>query len=183
MQLSTWLGYLNAFLHKEPHLDINAVSDEFAGRFDFVISGDMFEHIDPSVSQTFSGFAPATQAGRACHTYIVQWAHAYATVVHFFRAYQYQIEHDDQERLLYNTTYSGQKRLFRNLQFHGGEEQICGIAPVRAFHSDQESSDRRNICSDGVRSPPACEEITFFLSLVSTVFFARLPEWLTVFPC
>ncbi len=39
------LGYTNTYLHKPPRLDITAPDPRWYGRFDFIISSDVFEHV------------------------------------------------------------------------------------------------------------------------------------------
>lgn len=137
-QLAARLNYVNTFLHKEPRLDITAVPAEFAGRFDFVISSDVFEHIDPPVSRAFIGLRRLLkQGGFAIFT--VPWVHMDATIEHFPELYQYRIERDDQGWLLYNTTRNGQKQLFRNLQFHGGEGQVLELRLFALSHLIEEA--------------------------------------------
>ena len=46
-------SYQNTFYHKEPRLDITDISDREEEKYNFIISADVFEHLNPPVSKAF----------------------------------------------------------------------------------------------------------------------------------
>ena len=48
--LAKKLAYTNTFYHKEPKLDIKLIDDSCENKYDFIISSDVFEHIEPQIS-------------------------------------------------------------------------------------------------------------------------------------
>ena len=47
--------YHNTFYHQEPRLDVTrAGSDEDHGAYDFILAGEIFEHVPPSVDDTLT---------------------------------------------------------------------------------------------------------------------------------
>src|SRR5258708_3912358 len=51
--LAEKLSYTNTYYHQEPLLDITSVAPSQYGRYDFIISTDVFEHISPPISKAF----------------------------------------------------------------------------------------------------------------------------------
>ena len=47
-------GYENTWFHTEPRLDIANVAAELAGRYDFLVASDVFEHVVPPVARAFA---------------------------------------------------------------------------------------------------------------------------------
>ncbi|HEX5631825.1 MAG TPA: class I SAM-dependent methyltransferase, partial [Gemmatimonadales bacterium] len=46
--LAAKLDYVNTFYHREPRLDITDLPAEMEGRYRFLLSSDVFEHIPPA---------------------------------------------------------------------------------------------------------------------------------------
>lgn len=62
-RLQAGIDYTNTSLHAEPRLDITAVPEDQAGRYDLVISSDVFEHVLPPVQRAFDGAAQLLRPG------------------------------------------------------------------------------------------------------------------------
>lgn len=130
--LSDWEGYASrlekkfsfttTYLHREPRLDIRQIEGGEVGRYDFVISSEVFEHVQPPVSRAFqetrrllkdTGFLVCTVP------YITE--PGAGTREHFPDLHDFRIEERDGHRVLVNKTAAGEVQVFENLIFHGGD--------------------------------------------------------------
>ncbi|MBI9089855.1 MAG: methyltransferase domain-containing protein [Desulfobacterium sp.] len=119
--LAEKLGYTNTFYHTEPHLDIMNITHDQEGKFDFIISSDVFEHILPPVSIAFENTFKLLKPGGA-FILTVPFTQVGQTVEHFPNLHDYRIE--DKKKwfpCLVNTTETGDKEQFKDLIFHGGD--------------------------------------------------------------
>ena len=53
MGLAKKFAYTNSYFHQDPYLDITSIDPSHVGRYDFIISSDVFEHISPPISKAF----------------------------------------------------------------------------------------------------------------------------------
>lgn len=119
-RLQERFDYQNTFYDQEPRLDISCVPEDLAGLFDFVISSDVFEHVAPPVSHAFLGARRLLKPGG--HLLLtVPWGTCEATMEHFPNLYDYRIEQENREYVLFNRTLDGREEVHRNLVFHGGQ--------------------------------------------------------------
>lgn len=112
--------YTNTFYHANPRLDIVSIPEELAGRQDFVIASDVFEHVPPPVSRAFHG---ARRLLRPDGVLIltVPFSLDPATVEHFPDLHDYRIVGSAEDRRLHNVTREGRVQTFDQLVFHGGD--------------------------------------------------------------
>lgn len=112
--------YTNTFFDTEPRLDITRVPDALAGRHDFVIASDVFEHVVPPVSRAFDG---ARRLLRPDGVLIltVPFSLDAETIEHFPDLHDFSIVDDAQGRTLQNRTLDGRTQTFDRLVFHGGD--------------------------------------------------------------
>lgn len=89
-RLAHHLDYINTWYHQAPRLDITAVPDEHAGRYDLVISTDVFEHVLPPVQLAFDGAARLLKPGGGL-VLTVPWQSEGETVEHFPEAVDYEV--------------------------------------------------------------------------------------------
>jgi SAM-dependent methyltransferase len=120
-KLSEKLDYCNTFYHKEPKLDITSIEPSFDKRFDFIISSDVFEHIDPPISIAFTNLKKILK-----DTGFVIFTVPYTienddTREHFPDLFNYKIENKKEPYYLENITKNGIHQKYENLIFHGGE--------------------------------------------------------------
>ena len=119
--LSQKLNYVNTFYHKSPYLDILApVDPEKEGALDFLISTEVFEHIEAPVSRGFINVRRLLKStGFLLLT--VPYTLDPTTREHFPELYQYEIKtQDGEEPVLINITKDGRRQTFENLVYHGG---------------------------------------------------------------
>jgi hypothetical protein len=113
--------YTNTYYHAEPRLDITAIPEESIGRYRFLISSDVFEHIP--VSGLDSAFRNACRLLREDGVFIftVPFMKTGETREHFPRLHDFRIVETNGKRFLYNRTAGGEEEIFDDLVFHGGE--------------------------------------------------------------
>jgi GT2 family glycosyltransferase len=115
------LNYVRTYYHKKPILDITApITPELEGKLDFLISSEVFEHINPPVS---IGFENARRLLKPDGVFIltVPYTLEIETREHFPDLYEYTIiNRTGANPILKNITRDGQEQVFDNLIFHGG---------------------------------------------------------------
>ena len=131
MGMSDWEGYahgleakfdyVNTYYHAEPRLDITNIPDEAAGRYRFLISSDVFEHIP--VFGLDSAFRNARRllSDAGVFIFTVPFMKTGETQEHFPRLHDFRIIETGGKRFLYNRTVDGDEEIFDQLVFHGGE--------------------------------------------------------------
>lgn len=132
MSDSGWAGickekfdYINTFYHTEPYLDIyNKNHVDRYKNLDFIISSDVFEHIDPypNIQYAFNNlYKMLKNEGFIVFTVPFYYGEHKE---HFPNLYKYEIKKEDSNYILYNTTIDGKFEKFDNLCFHGGPGNI-----------------------------------------------------------
>lgn len=118
--LAQKLGYTNTFYHKAPRLDITQIAPEDRNSVDFVLSTDVFEHVNPPVSRAFEN-ARAMLRNNGAFVFSVPYVLTGQTIEHFPGLFDYRIETRGTKKVLINRTREGKTEEFENLVFHGGE--------------------------------------------------------------
>jgi SAM-dependent methyltransferase len=124
-RLARRLGYTNTFYHREPLLDITNIDSHtgMEGTLDFLISTDVFEHIQSPVS---AAFVNARKLLKPDGVFIFSVPFSdpgkpeVPTDEHFPELHDYSIERTNDRYRLQNTTRGGDVQIFDNLVFHGG---------------------------------------------------------------
>jgi hypothetical protein len=118
-RLAERFDYVNTFFDVEPRLDITDVPDEHAGRYRFVISSDVFEHVAPPVQRAFAG-ARRLLDDRGVLILTVPFKPDGDTDEHYPDLFDYRIEGSADSAILHNVTRDGREQRFDHLAFHGG---------------------------------------------------------------
>jgi len=152
-RLASRFDYRNTFYDREPRLDIANPGDEHTGRYDFVISSEVFEHVPPPVEAAFqSAFRMLKAHGVLLLT--VPYSLELTMAEHFPALHEFGLAQLGGRVCLVNRTREGAVQLFDNLVFHrdgsgaalemrefnqAGLEQLLektGFAPVRIYSED-----------------------------------------------
>ena len=118
--LADRLGYENTFYHQPPRLDITAIDEARAGRYDFVIASDVFEHVLAPVSRAFVNARRLLKPG-GVFVLTVPFGTEGPTREHFPDLHDWRIEGTGDERVLVNRSEDGSEQRYTNLCFHGGD--------------------------------------------------------------
>ncbi len=114
--------YVNTFYHKEPKLDISNKYDvQKYNNLDFIISSDVFEHIDPfpNIQHSFNNMYKMLKNGGFI-IFSVPFSY-FDHIEHYPSLYDYEIiKNEKEEYLIKNKTIDGKEEIFENLIFHGG---------------------------------------------------------------
>jgi len=113
------IGYTNTFYHQEPRLDIQNPGEEHRGRYDFIISSDVLEHVTPPVSKAFANLRSLLKSGGLL-VLTVPFAMEGETMEHYPDLHDFHLEQVDGHYLLLNRTADGREQRFSDLVFHGG---------------------------------------------------------------
>lgn len=133
-------NYLNTFYHTEPFLNIyNYEHIKNFTELDFIISSDVFEHIDPypSIQIAFDNLHRMLKNGGYI-IFSVPYHNNGKHIEHYPNLFNYSIKEKNNEYILYNTTKENKKETFNNLCFHGGpgnvlEMRIFSKASIISF--------------------------------------------------
>ena len=136
----TKFNYINTFYHKSPYLDI--YNNEHIKNYydlDFIISCDVFEHISPfpSLQYAFNNLYKMLKCGGVL-IFSVPFGYG-EHKEHFPNLYDYKIEMNNGEKVLYNRTIDNKSETFNNLCFHGGpghavlEMRVFSINSIISF--------------------------------------------------
>ena len=120
--LSRKLGYTNTYYDKEPRLDITKVPQEMCGTLDFIVSSDVFEHVQPPVATAFENVRRLLKP-EGVLVFCVPYGKDPETVEHYPELCDYHLEREDGRYVLYNRTADGRTQRFENPAFHGGKGQ------------------------------------------------------------
>lgn len=117
------LAYKNTYYHQEPRLDITKIEPAMEGTLDFILSTDVFEHVEPPVSRAFENAKKLLKPGGVL-VFSVPFNHPGEDMVptkeHFPELNDYSIETTPTGYRLKNTTRAGEVQYFNDLVFHGG---------------------------------------------------------------
>ncbi len=118
-------NYTNTFYHTSPYLDI--YNNEHIKNYydlDFIISSDVFEHIDPfpSVQHAFNNLYKMLKCGGSI-VFSVPYTHG-DHKEHFPNLYDYKIVNENGTYILQNKTIENKIETFDNLCFHGGPGNV-----------------------------------------------------------
>jgi|HubBroStandDraft_6_1064221.scaffolds.fasta_scaffold509251_2 hypothetical protein len=117
-RLAEKFDYKNTFYDRAPKLDItDPPRDEF-GKYDFLISSEVFEHVaPPAVVALHNSFQLLTPNGVLVLT--VPYSLQSSMEEHFPDLYQFGLAHVGKSVVLVNRTQNGELQVFENLTFHG----------------------------------------------------------------
>ena len=118
-RLAAKFDYRNTFFDREPRLDIaNPPHDEW-GKYDFVISSEVFEHVLPPVENAFQGAARLLKPGGVL-VLTTPYSLEAATAEHYPDLHEFGLAQVGERLVLVNRTRSGELQVFDNPVFHVG---------------------------------------------------------------
>lgn len=153
IQLKRKLTYSNTYYHQEPFLDITSIDPSQFGRYDFIITSDVFEHIAPPVSKAFENARQLLKPGGVM-IFTVPYIEG-KTREHFPELHQFTIQtrEDGSGWFVLNHTVDGRRQEFSEVTFHGGPGSVL---EMRIFGKDGLLQDIEHAGFGSVQ--PYCEE-------------------------
>ena len=123
-RLAEKFEYTNTFYHQEPRLDIADPSPEHlrehTGRYDFILSSEVLEHVPPPVERAFVNLNRMLKPdGLLLLT--VPYRIDGRTAEHFPELHEYALASPGGRTVLVNRRRDGSLEVFENLSFHGGD--------------------------------------------------------------
>jgi SAM-dependent methyltransferase len=123
-RLANKFNYTNTFYHQEPRLNIADPSPEqwaeHVGRYDFILSSEVLEHVAPPVERAFVNLNKLLKPdGLLLLT--VPYRIDGRTAEHFPELYEYSIAAPGGRVVLVNRRRDGSLEVYENLSFHGGD--------------------------------------------------------------
>ncbi len=119
-RLAEKFDYTNTFYHQEPRLDIVDLAPEHVGRYDFILSSEVLEHVPPPVERAFANLNRMLKPdGLLLLT--VPYKIDGQTAEHFPELHEYALASPGGRTVLVNRRRDGSLEVFENLSFHGGD--------------------------------------------------------------
>jgi SAM-dependent methyltransferase len=118
-RLAEKFDYANTFYHQAPFFDVTRPDDRDAGRFDFILSSEVMEHVPPPIELAFVALANLLKPdGKLLMT--TPYTIGGKTREHFPELYEFTLASAGGRTLLVNRRRDGEIEVFDNLVFHGG---------------------------------------------------------------
>jgi SAM-dependent methyltransferase len=118
--LAARFSYVNTYYHKEPQFDITNPGPEHTGQYDFVISTEVFEHIQAPVARAFENAARLLKPNGFLILTVPYTGLEDETREHFPDLNTYRIIQLEDQFVLVNRRPDGVVETFTDLAFHGG---------------------------------------------------------------
>lgn len=118
--LAEKFSYENTFYDRPPQLDIQNLTEAQQGKYDFVISSDVFEHVLPPLQQGFANLLALLKPGGNL-VFSVPYTRGSETVEHYSGLHAYEILDFQGGKILVNRNESGALEVYDNPVLHGGE--------------------------------------------------------------
>ncbi len=125
-RLAAKFSYRNTYYHKEPKFDVVHVPESEWGKYDFLISSEVFEHVAPPVDIAFEN-AFRLLKPNGLFFFTVPYTLEEHTTEHFPELHDYGIAQLNDGHVLVNRTREGEIQVFEKLVFHGGGGETLEI--------------------------------------------------------
>ena len=118
-KLAQKLDYTNTFYHQAPRFDVTAPDPADFGRYDFILSTEVMEHVPPPVEDAFSNlFRLLKPDGLLVMT--TPYTLGGKTKEHFPELHDFALASLREKTILVNRRSDGSIEVFEDLVFHGG---------------------------------------------------------------
>ena len=132
VRLAEKFDYRNTFFHREPRLDLANLPEEESGRYDFLISSEVLEHVPPPVETALQNASRLLKPS-GVFVLTVPYSIEPAGVERFPQLHQYGLVEVGGRILLVNRTPEDALQIFEDLVFHGGRGSTL---EMREFNED-----------------------------------------------
>jgi SAM-dependent methyltransferase len=118
-RLAEKFDYINTFYHQPPQLDITQIAEADAGRYDFVISSEVMEHVPGPVEHAFANLHHLLKP-EGFLLLTVPYRLGGGIDEHFPALHEYTLASPGGRTVLINRRRDGAVEVFEDLCFHGG---------------------------------------------------------------
>lgn len=123
-RLAEKFDYTNTFYHQEPRLDVADPTpeqlQENTGRYDFILTSEVLEHVSPPVERAFVNLNRMLKADGLLLLTVPYRIDGH-TAEHFPQLHEYALAAPGGRTVLVNRRRDGSLEVFENLSFHGGD--------------------------------------------------------------
>jgi len=137
------LDYRNTFYDREPRFDISKPDPAEMGRYDFLLSSEVFEHVPPPIPAAFESACRLLKSTGVL-LLTVPYSLEAATAEHFPELHEFALARVGDRMVLVNQTRDGRTQIFQNLVFH-----VSFGSPVLEMREFSESDLRRILFAAG----------------------------------
>lgn len=118
-KLAEKFDYTNTFYHQSPRFDVTQPDPQDFGRYDFIFTSEVMEHVPPPVEQSFANlFNLLKPEGLLVMT--TPYSLGGKTKEHFPELHEFSLAPLNGQTVLMNRRRDGTLEVFENLVFHGG---------------------------------------------------------------
>ncbi|HEY7333528.1 MAG TPA: methyltransferase domain-containing protein [Bryobacteraceae bacterium] len=118
-RLAEKFDYTNTFYHQAPFFDVTHPDDRDIGRFDFIFSSEVMEHVPGPVADAFGSLARLLKPDGVL-LLTTPYTIDGKTAEHFPELHEYTLAAPGGQTVLINRRRDGEVEIFQNLTFHGG---------------------------------------------------------------
>jgi SAM-dependent methyltransferase len=118
-RLADRFDYRNTFFHREPRFDIATVAQSEFGRYDFLLSSEVLEHVVAPVERAFENACRMLKPS-GVFVFSVPYSLEATTKEHFPALHDFGFARLKHRTLLVNRTAAGDTQIFDDVIFHGG---------------------------------------------------------------
>jgi len=119
-QLDKKFDYTNTFYHQPPTIDITKPDETEWGRYDFIVSSEVMEHVPPPVESAFANLYRLLKPNGVL-LLTVPYGIDKQTKEHFPELHEYALASPGGKTVLVNRRRDGSTEVFEDLCFHGGD--------------------------------------------------------------
>jgi len=118
-RLAEKFDYTNTFYHQAPFFDLTRPDPRDEGRFDFILSSEVLEHVPPPIDHAFAALHRLLKP-EGVLLMTTPYSIGGQTVEHFPDLFEYTLAALGGRTVLLNRRRDGGIETFQNLVFHGG---------------------------------------------------------------
>jgi hypothetical protein len=155
-ELEKKFDYTNTFYHQPPTIDITNPAETEWGRYDFIVSSEVMEHVPPPVESAFANLYRLLKPNGVL-LLTVPYGIDMQPKEHFPELHQHALATVGGKTVLVNRRRDGSTEVFEDLCFHGGDGSTLEL---RVFTEDTLKSILKGAGFDEVRI--ASEDIPEF---------------------
>lgn len=146
-QVEKKFEYTNTFYHQPPTIDITNPPESEWGRYDFIISSEVMEHVPPPVESAFRNLHRLLKPNGLL-LLTVPYGIGMPPKEHFPELHEYALASPGGKTVLVNRRRDGSIQVFEDLCFHGGDGSTLEL---RVFNEETILAVLRNAGFDEVR--------------------------------